>query len=134
MTASLFHILNISQQDMLNRLNNLEQVSHNLANVNTAGYKHSRSNFQELLVGANQSGVHLSSTQVITGQGTLRSTENPMDLAVSGEGFFQVTLPDNRIAYTRDGQFHLDAGQRLVNASGYPVVWQGQLPAGATQV
>jgi flagellar basal-body rod protein FlgG len=134
MTASLFHILNISRQDMLSRLLDLDLVSHNLANVNTAGFKRSRSNFQELLVAGAQEGNFLAATQVMTGQGTLRTTYNPLDLAISGEGYFAFNLPDGSTGYSRDGQLMLDTNNRLVNASGVPLNWSGQIPANAEDV
>jgi flagellar basal-body rod protein FlgG len=134
MGADLFQILNISQQDMQQRVQDLDVVSNNLSNVNTPGFKQSRANFQELLSNLGKDGSHLSSTQVISTQGSLKTTQNPLDLAVSGEGFFSVTLPDGKVGYTRDGELHLDPNQRLVNSSGYPLVWQGQIPAGSTDV
>ncbi len=126
---SLFHTLNISRQDMLSRLLDLDVTSNNLANVNTAGYKASRSNFQELLQEASREGIHLAGTQIMTQQGALRSSTNPLDWAIQGEGMFAVRMPDGRTGYTRDGQFHLDANRNLVTSSGYPLVWQGQIPA-----
>jgi flagellar basal-body rod protein FlgG len=133
MGADLFQILNISRQDMQQRVQDLDVVSNNLGNINTAGYKRNRANFQELLSGIGKDGTHLSATQILTAQGNLQNTGNPMDLAISGEGFFAVTLPNGTTGYTRDGQFKLDGNNRLVNANGYPLVWQGQIPAGATQ-
>jgi flagellar basal-body rod protein FlgG len=104
--SSLFHTLSISRQDILSRLMDLDVVSNNLANMNTAGFKASRSNFQELLY-----------------QRTLE-----------GDGFFQVRLPDGTTGYTRDGQFLLDASRQLVTASGYRLIWNGQIPDGTTDV
>lgn len=128
MSPSLFHTLNISRQDMLTRLADLDVISNNLANVNTAGYKANRSNFQEFLNEANLEGVRTPSTQLLTHQGALRSSQNPLDWAIEGEGFFQVRLPNGQTGYTRDGQFMLDANRRLVNSNGYPLVWNGQIP------
>lgn len=127
---SLFHTLNISKVDMLNRLLDLDVVSNNLANVNTIGYKANRSNFQELLAeNGMKDGINLSSTQMLLQQGSLQNTGNSMDWGIEGEGFFTVTLPDGSTAYTRDGHFQLDAENNLVSGSGYPLVWQGTLPA-----
>uniref|UniRef100_A0A7C4KJL7 Flagellar hook-basal body complex protein n=1 Tax=Anaerolinea thermolimosa TaxID=229919 RepID=A0A7C4KJL7_9CHLR len=129
MGQSLYHTLNISRQDMLTRLLDLDVVSNNLANMNTAGFKASRANFQELLTqNLNRSGIRLPSTQMLPGQGTIRQSSNPLDWAIEGEGFFSVRLPDGRTAYTRDGQFTLDASRRLVCAGGFPLVWNGQIP------
>jgi flagellar basal-body rod protein FlgG len=131
MAASLFHILSISQQDMLTRLSDLDVVSNNLANVNTAGFKRTRSNFQELMDGIDQGGIKTASSQVISNQGTISSSTNPLDLAISGDGYFGVTLSTGKVGYTRDGEFHLDGTNRLVNSDGNPVVWQGTIPANA---
>ncbi len=132
--SSLFHTLNISKQDLLSRVNDLDVTSNNLANVNTAGYKAARSNFQELLNAQFKEGSKLGSTQLLTGQGTLKATENPLDWAIQGEGFFQVTLPDGTTGYTRDGQFSVDANNQLVSPSGYPLVWTGTVTAGMINI
>jgi len=134
MTSSLYHTLNISKQDILSRLNDLDVTSNNLANVNTAGYKTSRSNFQEMLTQQIKQGDKLVSTQLMTGQGALKTTENPLDWAIQGDGFFSVTLPDGTIGYTRDGQFTLDADRNLVTASGYPLVWDGEILEGMKDI
>jgi len=128
----------MNRSGMLARLLDLDIVSNNLANFNTIGFKASRSNFQELLTVAeavvNPTGVQLRSTQRLTSQGALKESENPLDLAISGEGLFAVTLPDGRTAYTRDGQFTLDAARNIVTASGYPLVWEGALPEDAADI
>lgn len=128
MSASLYHILAISRQDMLCRLQDLDGISNNIANVNTPGYRHARMNFQELLGGLEKGGQRSVSTQILQDQGSAIQTNNSLDLAINGEGFFAVTLPDGRIAYTRDGQFIRDEQNQLVNGSGYPVVWDGEIP------
>lgn len=126
---SLFHTLNISKIDMLYRLVDLDVVSNNLANVNTIGYKANRANFQELLaLNGMKDGVKLSSTQILTHQGSFQMTGNYLDWAIEGEGFFAVELPDGTTAYTRDGSFTLDGENNLVNGNGYPIIWQGTLP------
>ncbi|MEW6178952.1 MAG: flagellar hook basal-body protein [Chloroflexota bacterium] len=134
MSSSLFHTLHISRQDLLNRLLDLDVVSNNLANMNTAGFKASRSNFQELLHQRTLEGVTLASTQGLMQQGALRNSANPLDWAIQGKGFFQVRLPDGSIGYTRDGQFLLDSSRQLVTAAGYRLVWNGQIPDGTTDV
>jgi len=134
MSSSLFQILNISRQDMLGRLDDLEAVSNNLANVNTAGYKSSRMNFQELLANQTKEGMKLSSSQLQLSQGTFKRSDNLLDWAISGDGFFAVKLADGTTGYTRDGQFQLDGKGQLVTASGNPLVWQGTVPADATKV
>lgn len=134
MASNLFHTLNISRQDMYARLMELDDVSNNLANINTIGYKRSRLNFQELLDRGYREGNYIASTQVMTGQGAIRNSDNPMDVAISGEGFFAVDLGDGEVGYSRNGQFQLDADKNLVNSGGYPLVWEGQIPAGAEEI
>jgi flagellar basal-body rod protein FlgG len=134
MTTSLTQILHITRSGMLARLLDLDVVSHNLANINTTAFKSSRTNFQELLNQGGYGGVQLRATQTLLTQGSLRQTGNPLDLAIEGEGYFMVTLPDGRTAYTRDGEFTLDANLQIVNASGMRLVWNGQIPPGASQV
>jgi flagellar basal-body rod protein FlgG len=134
MTHSLFHILNISRQDMMSRMTDLDVSSNNIANINTAGYKSSRSNFQELLTTKELEGVHLSSTQMMTGQGNLKTTENPLDLAIEGDGYFSVKLADGKTGYTRDGQFIQDSAGKLVTSSGAVLNWSGTIPADVEEI
>jgi flagellar basal-body rod protein FlgG len=134
LSSSLFHILNISRQDMLGSLNDLDVTSNNLANVNTAGFKSSRANFQELLDKASQNGSHLSATQVLTSEGSIRETDRTLDWAVQGEGYFAMKLPGGETGYTRDGQFDLDSQRQLVNSSGLLLNWEGQVPEGTEDV
>jgi flagellar basal-body rod protein FlgG len=113
-------------------------ISNNLANVNTTGYKYSRPVFNDLLYqtvrqpGAQSSqnteipsglmvgtGVRTMSTQKFYSQGNIIQTENPMDIAVSGRGFFEVLLPDGEAAFTRDGTFQIDSQGRVVTSNGY---------------
>jgi flagellar basal-body rod protein FlgG len=137
MSSSLFHTLNISRQDMLTRLADLDVISNNIANVNTSGFQASRSNFQELLDSATsqREGIFTPSTQLNTTQGALKATQNPLDWAIEGEGYFPVRLPNGTVAYTRDGQFSLDSNRTVVTASGYPLVWSGKtIPADAVSI
>ena len=134
MPYSLFNTLTISRQDMLTRLTDLDVTSNNLANINTAGFKANRSNFQEMLNQQLKEGAGMRATQVMPAQGSLRDSANPLDWAIQGEGFFSVTLPDGTIGYARDGQFTLDAERNLVTARGYPLVWDGEIPEGATDI
>jgi flagellar basal-body rod protein FlgG len=131
---SFTQILNTSRIGMLSRLMNLDVVSHNLSNVTTTGFKRGRANFQEMLEGRQLGGVQVQSTQFMMQPGTLQKTENPLDLAVQGEGFFSIELLDGRTAYTRDGRFYLDAESRIVTSDGFQLAWQGQVPAGAEDV
>ncbi len=134
MPYSLSGTLNISRQDMLNRLRDLDVTSNNLANVNTAGYKANRSNFQEMLNQRLEDGTRLVATQLMPMQGSLRNSDKPLDWAIQGEGFFSVTLPNGDTGYTRDGQFTLDAERNIVNANGYPLVWEGEIPEDTTDI
>ncbi len=117
---------------------NVQVISNNLANMRTTGYKRQRAEFQDLLyehvrrVGSQTSdqgnllpaGIELGSgvktvgTPRLMTQGSLAQTGKDFDVAVRGEGFFKISLPDGRTAYTRDGSFELDAQGRLVTAQG----------------
>jgi flagellar basal-body rod protein FlgG len=131
--TTITQLLDLARSGMLARLTDLDSVSANLANANTVGYKVGRMNFQELLDQATgPDGTQIRATQRLMDQGSLRQTERPFDLAVDGDGFFSVQLPDGRIAYTRDGEFRRDAAGTLVSASGYPLVWDGTLPVDAS--
>ena len=106
----------------------IDTISNNLANVNTVAFKKTRANFSDLFYqqiqragfgepGLNQhptgiaygTGVQLSSTEKLFRQGSLEQTERQLDVAIDGQGFFRVTLPDNTIGYTRAGNFKIDA-------------------------
>jgi len=120
---------------------NVQVISNNIANMRTTGYKRQRAEFQDLLyehvrrVGTQTSdqgnilpaGVELGSgvktvgTPRVMTQGNLLPTDKPLDVAIRGEGFFKITLPDGRTGYTRDGSFELDAQGRVVTANGYVV-------------
>lgn len=118
----------------------LDVVAHNLANVSTNGYKRQRAVFEDLLYqnirqpGAQSSqqtqvpsglmigtGVRPVATERIFAQGNLQLTENALDVAINGQGFFQIQMPDGTLAYTRDGAFQMNSTGALVTASGYPV-------------
>jgi len=133
---------------------NVQVISNNVANMRTTGFKRQYIQFQDLLyrqftrpgtTSSDQntsvpSGVYIGSgvktvaTPRITSQGTLSPTENTYDLAVNGEGYFRVTLPDGTTAYTRDGSFNLDGDGRLVNQSGYLVDPAITVPQNASNV
>lgn len=117
---------------------NLDNISNNLANVNTTGFKKSRAEFQDLLYqtiaapGSDTTnttetpngiqiglGSKLVATNKVHSQGSLRSTGRALDMAIMGRGFFQVTLPDGTTGYTRDGSFTLDQNGQMVTSSGY---------------
>lgn len=118
---------------------NVQVISNNIANMRTTGYKRQRAEFQDLLyehvrrVGTQTSaqgnvlpaGIELGSgvktvgTPRVMSQGTLLPTSKDFDVAIRGEGFFRILLPDGRTAYSRDGSFELDAQGRIVTAQGY---------------
>jgi flagellar basal-body rod protein FlgG len=125
-------------------------TSNNLANVNTTGFKRSRAAFEDLIYqnqrqpGAQSSqatqvpagtmigtGVRVVGTEKLFTQGELVQTNNPLDMAVQGRGFFQVTMPDGTVAYTRDGSFHLNSDGQIVTNSGYPIEPALTVPANA---
>jgi len=106
----------------------MDSLANDVANVNTAGYKHMRVGFRDLIYQQSGRGAQ---TSVRTGtgaaamtlgrsqaEGTLQQTGNPLDLAIQGEGFFQVRRPNGQIALTRNGNFRLDPTGRLVNQQG----------------
>lgn len=118
----------------------LDVISNNLANVSTNGFKRSRAVFEDLLYqnlrqpGAQNdvqnrlpsglqvgTGVRPVATERLHTQGGLEQTENSRDLAINGNGFFQVLMPDGNTAYTRDGSFQLNENGQMVNANGYPL-------------
>ncbi|WP_419811311.1 flagellar basal-body rod protein FlgG [Bacterioplanoides sp.] len=131
----------------------LSTVSNNLANVATTGFKKDRPVFEDLLYqiqrqpGANSSadsrlpsglqvgtGVRTAGTQKIFTTGSLELTDQALDLAVNGRGFFQITLPDGNIGYTRDGTFHINDEGTIVNVNGYPLEPQITIPEQANNI
>lgn len=133
--------LNIAATGLAAQQIHVDTISHNLANMTTTGYKAERPEFQDLLyqdlkrVGANSTdqgtilpvgvqiglGVKTGAIARNTGQGTVQATENALDIAVQGKGYFQIELPDGTTAYTRDGGFKLSAEGIIVTRDGFPV-------------
>ena len=128
-------------------------IANNLANANTTGYKSQRAAFQDLMyqnvrqVGAQSTqntqystgltlgtGVRIVATEANYAQGSSTTTNNPLDLQISGQGFFQITMPDGSLAYTRDGSFTLDNQGNVVTASGYPIQPAITIPVGTQSV
>lgn len=126
---------------------NIDVISNNLANVNTSGFKRSRADFQDLLYETlRPAGVASSAgTQVPTGiqlghgtrpaavnkifiQGDLQKTDNELDLAIEGDGFFQIIQPDGETAYTRAGMFKVDSDGRMVTTDGFPIEPEISIP------
>lgn len=132
---------------------NIDNISNNLANVNTAGFKKSRLEFQDLLYqtiraagsSSYQGGVLPTGLQVGHGvrsaasskiftQGDFQQTDGDLDLIIEGSGFFQVQQPDGTTAYTRNGAFNMDAEGRIVNSEGYLLVPEITIPEGTTEI
>jgi flagellar basal-body rod protein FlgG len=146
--------LDIAGTGMQAQQTNVEVISNNMANMTTTGFKRRRTEFQDLIyqnlrrVGANSSdsgtivpsgaqvglGVKTAAIYRINEQGNLQQTSNTLDLAIQGNGYFQVTMPSGDTAYTRDGTFALAADGTIVNTDGYTVQPGLQIPPAATGV
>ncbi len=132
---------------------NIDNVAHNLANANTAGFKKSRVEFEDLVYdqtrvpGAATSttgeapigletglGVRAVATSRDFARGNLRTTNAPLDLAIEGSGFFQLQMPSGETGYTRSGSFHLNAEGAIVTAEGYQLEPQITIPSNATAI
>jgi flagellar basal-body rod protein FlgG len=136
----MFRALYTAASGMSAQQTNLDNIANNLANANTTGFKQRQVNFTDLLyqnqvmpgAAATQQttvstglqiglGTRPGSTEVIQTQGDFTTTNNPLDLAISGAGFFQILLPDGQIGYTRDGSFTTNAQGQIVTADGNPL-------------
>ena len=146
--------LDIAATGMQAQQTNVEVISNNIANMTTTGFKRQRAEFQDLIyqnlrrVGSNSSdsgsivpsgaqiglGVKTAAIYRINEQGNLQQTSNSLDLAIQGNGYFQVTLPSGATAYTRDGTFGLAPDGTIVTADGYVVQPGIQVPTNATSV
>ena len=146
--------LDIAATGMQAQQTNVEVISNNIANMTTTGFKRQRAEFQDLIyqnlrrVGSNSSdsgsivpsgaqiglGVKTAAIYRINEQGNLQQTSNALDLAIQGNGYFQVTLPTGATAYTRDGTFGLAPDGTIVTADGYVVQPGIQVPTNATSV
>ncbi len=128
-------------------------IANNLANVGTTGFKRDRANFatlayQDARVAGQQSsnetayavglnlgtGVSIESTTRMEVQGALQTTGNPLDMAIAGDGYFQVQMPGGQTGYTRAGNFTRSADGQLVTAQGYPVLPQISIPEGTVNL
>ena len=142
-----------SASGMFAQQKNIDVISNNIANVNTVGFKGSRADFQDLIyqVIRPSGAINLTGAQIPTGieighgtqliatptrftQGDLKETEDSLDLAVQGEGFFRIRLPDNRHAFTRAGAFSRDTDGNLVTADGLPMDPEIQIPLDASEL
>jgi flagellar basal-body rod protein FlgG len=131
----------------------LQAIANNLANVNTVGFKRDRVVFEDLFYQVEQqpgaqradgtvdptgvqlgNGTRLVGTQKDFGTGSLQTTNQPLDVAIVGNGFLQVARGDGETAYTRAGQLQVDANGTLVNAQGLPLVPQITIPNNATSI
>ena len=131
----------------------MQVIANNLANVNTTGFKRDRASFETLAYqamtapGAASSestkfatgtnlgtGVQINGTAKIETQGSLQTTDNALDMAVEGAGYFQIQMPDGRTGYTRDGNFTLSSDGNIVNSDGYQLQPQIQIPQGADKI
>ncbi len=146
--------LDIAGSGMQAQQTNVEVISNNIANETTTGYKRSRAEFQDLIyqnlrrAGSASSdtgsivpsgaqvglGVKTAAIYRICEQGNLEQTGNSLDLAIQGQGYFQVTLPSGQTAYTRDGTFALSPGGTIVTADGYTVQPGVTIPTNAQSV
>ena len=146
--------LSIAATDMLAQQTNVEVISNNIANMNTTAYTKRRTEFNDLLyqdlrrVGSTSSdagtivpagvqlglGVKTASVYRISSQGSLLSTDNSLDVAVQGKGYFQVTLPSGETAYTRDGSFQLSPTGQVVTHDGFLVQGVAAIPVDAISI
>lgn len=149
MMRSLF----TSATGMIAQQMNIDTVAHNLANVNTTGFKKSRVNFQDLIyetikpAGAETAqgtsipegiqighGVRPSAIAKIFTPGAAMQTGNPLDVMIEGDGFFQIMLPDGTISYTRDGSFKMNEQGRVMTTDGYPIEPEIAIPQDAEMI
>jgi len=131
----------------------IDVTSNNIANVNTTGFKQDRAEFQDLMYetlnySAGQTsqtttnptgidvglGVRISGIQKNFNEGDLKLTSNPLDLAIEGKGFFQITMPSGETTYTRNGAFKLNTEGTIVNGNGYPLSPQIVVPDNVTKL
>ena len=143
----------IAKTGMTAQQTQLDVISHNLANVSTTGFKRNRAEFQDLIyqnlrqAGAQTTeenqlptglhlglGVNVVATSRNFTQGGLQQSGNNLDVAINGDGFFEITLPDGTTGYTRDGSFQLDAQGRIVTSGGLPVAPGITVPAGTKSI
>lgn len=150
MTTGALHVARTGLDAQNTRM---QVIANNLANVNTTGFKRDRASFATLgyqaiiapgapsssqsryATGVNVgTGVKIEGTARIDTQGSLTTTDNALDLAIEGAGYFQVQMPDGRTAYTRAGDFSLSPDGAIVTADGMPLQPQIQIPEGTTGI
>ena len=138
---------------MLTQQTNVDTIANNLSNVNTIGFKKMRAEFEDLLYqtireagAASAQGRELptglqvghgsrtvATTKIFT-QGDFQQTDNPLDLVIEGDGFFQIMMPDGTIRYTRNGAFKLDSEGRMVTSEGFYLEPEITIPEGAIEI
>lgn len=150
MSSSAMHV---AKTGLNSQQTKMQVIANNLANVNTTGFKKDRVNFESLLYQIQRSsgeqtsadtdlasafavgtGVRIVNTQKLYTQGSLVNTDNALDLAIDGSGFFQALLPDGRVGYTRAGVLSRNAEGLLTTSSGYIMQPQVTIPADATGI
>jgi flagellar basal-body rod protein FlgG len=138
---------------MLAKQLDMDVIANNLANVNSAGFKKSRVDFQDLMYQTIRTagstvaqgskvptgiqvglGTRAAAIQKVFSQGDFIQTENPLDLVIEGDGFFQVLLPDGSTAYTRTGAFKVDSEGRIVTSDGFVMEPELVVPANAVDI
>jgi len=146
----MMRALNTAGTGMVSQQMNLDIIANNLANVNTAGFKGQRAEFQDLMYqtyrasgAATQGearlpqsaqiglGSRFSASATLFTTGSMSNTGNALDVAVNGDGFFQIQLPDGSTAFTRDGSFKTDANGLMVTSDGYALLPNITIPNGA---
>jgi flagellar basal-body rod protein FlgG len=149
----MFRALNTAASGMIAQQYNLDNIANNLANASTTGFRLRRLQFQDMLYqnlvlpGAASTqqttystglqiglGARSSSSEMIQTEGDFEQTGNQLDLAIQGNGFFQVQLPSGQLAYTRDGSFQVDAQGQVVTADGYALQPAITIPNNATSI
>ena len=150
MSSSAMHV---AKTGLNAQQNKMQIIANNLANVNTTGFKRDRANFESLLyqtirsggaqtadgnmltsASAVGTGVTMVNTQKLYSQGSLISTDNSLDLAIDGSGFFQVLMPDGRMGYTRNGTFSRNGEGTLTTSSGYVVQPEVGIPDNVSEI
>lgn len=149
----MMRALNTAASGMAAQQTNVDVIAHNLSNVNTTGFRKQRAEFEDLIyqnirtpggtTGEGQKlptgiqigeGVRVVSTTEMHTQGSLLQTDSSLDCAIEGDGFFQITRPGGQLAYTRAGNFRIDAEGRMVTVDGYQIEPAISIPTNATSV
>lgn len=134
--------LNIAATGMDAQQTKLDVTANNIANVSTPGFKKSRVEFEDLMyqmtrdthqtqVGA---GVRTNGSNRLHSQGAISQTDEALDIAIEGDGFFQLEMPDGTVAYTRNGQFTQNSDGRVINENGFALAGDIVIPPGSSQI